>query len=116
MAPYGFLDMSFMAFSSWFLQSHLSEPNTSPVRQELWMRTGTSLFPRTSPFTSAACSFPLLPTRKAHTLNLPCLVGSLACANSISNVPPRAAKQSVGREHRPFRVIPCARLCLLPAY
>src|SRR3990172_9499763 len=45
--------MSFMAHLSWSPQSHLSEPNTSPVKHSEWTltRTGSSGF--ISPLTSA---------------------------------------------------------------
>ena len=45
-------------------QSHLSDPNTSPVRHSLWSRTSGG-FPPNAPTSKATCSWPSSDARKA---------------------------------------------------
>jgi hypothetical protein len=54
-----------IAVSSWGPQSHLSEWNTSPVRQRECTRTMTSSPSPISPLTSATCVSPSMPLSKA---------------------------------------------------
>ena len=47
-----------MAVRSWFPQSQRWDPNTSPVRHSLCMRTSTLAWPAGSPITNATCVSP----------------------------------------------------------
>src|SRR6185503_19001649 len=83
-APWPSCSISFMAASSCRPQSHLTEPNTSPVMHCEWMRTRLDLSVRNSPLTSATNSSVEISDRKPMMRNSPISVGSCASAtNSI---------------------------------
>jgi hypothetical protein len=69
-----------MAARSWRPQSHLTEPNTSPVMHCEWMRTALGLSGLNSPLTSATNSSAVVNERKPTMRNSPVSVGRRASA------------------------------------
>ena len=87
MTPLPSFWIAFMAYSSWGLQSHLSEPSTSPVKQEEWTRAKTCSCFDKSPMVMATHSswFSFL---KTNTLKVPNSVGNKVWLNRLSKITP----------------------------